>query len=135
MSLLMDALRRAEADKKAQEERAARAAGGDPSSDGGGITRISPYSNSQDDTVQIDGRVLQAAAATMADFDLRIDDNLDRSLSMTLPEGLSLEPLQGPAARSTNDTDFGAIGDGADDDYDAAEFGANATFAGRAERR
>ena len=93
MSLLMDALRRAEADKKAQEERAARAAGGDAASDGGIITRISPYSNSQDDTVQIDGRALQAAAATMHDFDLRIDDNLVRRLSMTLPESLTREPL------------------------------------------
>ncbi|MGE0859567.1 MAG: tetratricopeptide repeat protein [Gammaproteobacteria bacterium] len=58
MSLLMDALRRAEADKKAQEERAAQA-----SLDGGAITRISPFAKSEDDTVQIDGLALQAAAA------------------------------------------------------------------------
>ncbi len=134
MSLLMDALRRAEADKKAQEERAARAAGGDASSDGSVISRISPYSNSQDDTVQIDGRALQAAAATMADFDLRIDDNLDRSLSMTLPESMSLEPLEG-AAMSGNLTNFGAVDRADEDDDDAAEFGANATYTGRTERR
>jgi tetratricopeptide (TPR) repeat protein len=134
MSLLMDALRRAEADKKAQEERAARAAGGDAGNDGGVITRMSPYSNSQDDTVQIDGRALQAAAATMADFDLRIDDNLDRSVSMTLPDGMTLEPLEGPAAASGNDTDFLPMGSD-DDDFDATEFTANATFGGRAERR
>ena len=134
MSLLMDALRRAEADKKAQEERAARAAGGEAGHDGGAITRMSPYSNAQDDTVQIDGRALQAAAATMADFDLRIDDNLDRSVSMTLPDGMTLEPLQGPAAASGNDTDFLPMGSD-DDDFDAAEFHGNATFGGRAERR
>ena len=134
MSLLMDALRRAEADKKAQEERAARAAGGEAGHDGGAITRMSPYSNAQDDTVQIDGRALQAAAATMADFDLRIDDNLDRSVSMTLPDGMTLEPLQGPAAASGNDTDFLPMGSD-DDDFDAAEFTGNATFGGRAERR
>lgn len=134
MSLLMDALRRAEADKKAQEERAARAAGGEAGNDGGAITRMSPYSNSQDDTVQIDGRALQAAAATMADFDLRIDDNLDRSVSMTLPESMTLEPLEGPAAASGNDTDFLPMGSD-EDDFDAAEFTGNATFGGRAERR
>ena len=125
MSLLMDALRRAEADKKAQEERAARAASGDP------ITRISPYSNAQDDTVQIDGRALQAAAATMADFDLRIDDNLDRSLSMTTPESMSLEPLEG-AVRGGNATHFGVVG-GVDDDHDVGEFGGNASYAERRE--
>lgn len=127
MSLLMDALRRAEADKKAQEARAARAAGGEA------ITRISPYSNSQDDTVQIDGRALQAAAATMADFDLRIDDNLDRSLSLTMPESMSLEPLEG-AALGGNETNFRVV-DSVDDDHDASEFGVNATYTGRAERR
>lgn len=135
MSLLMDALRRAEADKKAQEERAARAAGGEAAGDTGYITRISPYSTSQDDTVQIDGRALQAAAATMADFDLRIDDNLDRSLSMTLPEDMTLEPLEGAAAASGNDTDFLPMDGGPDDDFDAAEFGGNVTFGGRTERR
>ncbi len=135
MSLLMDALRRAEADKKAQEERAARAAGGEAAAEGSVITRMSPYSKSQDDTVQIDGRALQAAAATMADFDLRIDDNLDRRLSMTLPESLSLEPLQGPAATDASDTDFGTLASDVDDDFDAAEFGANVTYAGRVERR
>lgn len=132
MSLLMDALRRAEADKKAQEERAARAAG-EAATDSGVITRISPYSNSQDDTVQIDGRALQAAAATMNDFDLRIDDNLDRSLSMTLPESLTLEPLEGSGAARGSDPDHGAVSGSAEDD--AAEFGANATFTGRVARR
>ena len=128
MSLLMDALRRAEADKKAQEERAARAAGGDP------ITRMSHYSNSQDDTVQIDGRALQAAAATMADFDLRIDDNLDRSLSMTMPEGMSLEPLEG-AAVNANATNFGVVGPRHDHHEEHDDGSANATYAGRAARR
>ena len=128
MSLLMDALRRAEADKKAQEERAARAAGGDP------ITRMSHYSNSQDDTVQIDGRALQAAAATMADFDLRIDDNLDRSLSMTMPEGMSLEPLEG-AAVNDNATNFGVVGPRHDHHEEHDDGSANATYAGRAARR
>lgn len=132
MSLLMDALRRAEADKKAQEERAARAAGEDVPGDAGIVTRISPYSKSQDDTVQIDGRALQAAAATMADFDLRIDDNLDRSLSMTAPESLSLEPLADAAG---NDTDFLPMDSAPDEDFDAAEFGGNLTFKGRTERR
>lgn len=135
MSLLMDALRRAEADKKAQEERAARAAAGEGGNDTGFITRISPYSTSQDDTVQIDGRALQAAAATMADFDLRIDDNLDRSMSMTLPEDMALEPLETAAAASGNETDFLPMEGGPDDDFAAAEFGANATFSGRTERR
>ena len=129
MSLLMDALRRAEADKKLQEERAARAAGGEASPESGLITRISPYSNAQDDTVQIDGRALQAAAASIADFDLRIDDNLDRSLSMTIAEGLSLEPLEGAdsdaqsAASATNFGDIDALG------------GGNTTHGGRFERR
>ena len=72
----------------------------------------------------------------MHDFDLRIDDNLDRSLSMTLPESLTLEPLEGPAATRGSDTDYGAVMSSVeDDDADAAEFGANATFAGRADRR
>lgn len=128
MSLLMDALRRAEADKKAQEERAARAAGGDA------ITRMSPHSNAQDDTVQIDGRALQAAAATMADFDLRIDDNLDRSLSMTMAESMSLEPLEG-AALGGNATHSGLVGGVDDDDDLVGEFGVNATYTARAERR
>jgi tetratricopeptide (TPR) repeat protein len=136
MSLLMDALRRAEADKKAQEERAARAAGDEaPAADNGVVTRISPYSKSQDDTVQIDGRALQAAAATMADFDLRIDDNLDRSVSMTLPESLSLEPLDGPVAADGNDTDFLPMERGPDEDFEAAEYGGNVTFTSRVERR
>ena len=135
MSLLMDALRRAEADKKAQEERAARAAGEEVPGDAGIVTRISPYSKSQDDTVQIDGRALQAAAATMADFDLRIDDNLDRSLSMTAPESLSLEPLADVANEPGNDTDFLPMESAPDEDFDAAEFGGNLTFKGRTERR
>ena len=132
MSLLMDALRRAEADKKAQEERAARAAGSEAATSGGPITRVSSYSNAKDDTVQIDGRALQAAAASIADFDLRIDDNLDRSLSMTQPEGLSLEPLGAPTIVG-DATNFAAINrDAAADD---AEFPGNLTFAGRIDRR
>ena len=130
MSLLMDALRRAEADKKAQEERAARATGGEAAASGGAVTRSSPYSNAKDDTVQIDGRALQAAAASIADFDLRIDDNLDHNLAMGGPAGLSLEPL---GTSIGNDTDFGAIDRGSA--YDVAEFGGNSTFAGRIERR
>jgi tetratricopeptide (TPR) repeat protein len=132
MSLLMDALRRAEADKKAQEERAARAAGNDATNTGGPITRVSSYNNAKDDTVQIDGRALQAAASSIADFDLRIDDNLDRSLSMTQPEGLSLEPM-GAAAVAGDATNFAAINRVvADDDLD---FPGNLTFAGRIDRR
>ena len=132
MSLLMDALRRAEADKKAQEDRAARAAGSEAAANGGPLTRVSSYSNAKDDTVQIDGRALQAAAASIADFDLRVDDNFDRSLSMARPEGLSLEPLGSPTIGG-NDTDFGAIDRiaAADD----AQFRRNLTFAGRIDRR
>lgn len=132
MSLLMDALRRAEADKKAQEERAARAAGSEAATNAGPPTRVSTYSNAKDDTVQIDGRALQAAAASIADFDLRIDDDLDRSFSMTQPEGLSLEPLSSPTTPGDN-TNFDVINRPLNNDD--AKFPGNLTFAGRIDRR
>ena len=131
MSLLMDALRRAEADKKAQEERAARAAGSEAATNAGPPTRVSTYSNAKDDTVQIDGRALQAAAS-IADFDLRIDDDLDRSFSMTQPEGLSLEPLSSPTTPGDN-TNFDVINQPLNNDD--AKFPGNLTFAGRIDRR
>ena len=132
MSLLMDALRRAEADKKAQEERAARAAGSEAATNSGPPVRASTYSNAKDDTVQIDGRALQAAAASIADFDLRIDDDLDRSFSMTQPEDLSLELLSSSTTTGEN-TNIDVINRAvANDD---AKFPGNLTFAGRIDRR
>lgn len=88
MSLLMDALRRAEADKKAQEERAAQA-----SQDGGAITRISPFAKSEDDTVQIDGLALQAAAAA---HDERHEPALELEEHLAPPPAgdFSLAPLE-----------------------------------------
>lgn len=88
MSLLMDALRRAEADKKAQEERAAQA-----SLDGGAITRISPFAKSEDDTVQIDGLALQAAAAA---HDERHEPALELEEHLAPPPAadFSLAPLE-----------------------------------------
>ena len=129
MSLLMDALRRAEADKKAQEERAARAAESGGAEEGGAITRISPFAKSEDDTVQIDGRALQAAAAAhdgMTDLDLRLDD-ADAGAAET--PGLSLEPLEREAPAGA---DYLADIDGT---VAEPEHSGYTTHAGRIERR
>lgn len=132
MSLLMDALRRAEADKKAQAERTARAAGGDAGSAAGPLTRVSSYNNAKDDTVQIDGRALQAAAASMADLDLPIADGFEPALTTSHAEPLSLEAVDtSPQASTDSARDARARRGGADGDG----YGGNVTFAGHIDRR
>ena len=105
MSLLMDALRRAEQEKKQQQSRAARDDGSDALDDDSVTPAPLPQLGPDDITLQIDPVALARAAAAQ-DIRIELDDEAgvpsrafdladdgDRSRSLALGS-LTLEPLE-----------------------------------------
>ena len=87
----MDALRRAEAEKKQQEARAARATPEPPPVDSEAVTRISPFAGSEDVTLQIERNIFDPPPSPSPPPAPTIAQDGDASLSLSRP--LALEPL------------------------------------------
>src|SRR5688572_1024444 len=107
MSLLMDALRRAEAEKKQQEARAARAAPTPAPPGNDSPTRVSPAARPDDLTQQFDSRALAERIAAQAELELEADGGAAPGLAAAAP--LALEPMH--AERTFNDVTLAADDD------------------------